>query len=147
LICIKLTAAAIACREGRRRCAAIADQPAFTDVRASMLVMQRAAKLFSRMSLLKAASHPNGIFARSLAIAGGEFEFECSIFAAMLTKRSPLLAELLTFPIAAGLCAVLANVAPCEANKIIVQAMAMLAIKEIARVPDEKRSVCMIVTY
>jgi hypothetical protein len=107
-----------------------------------MLVMQRAAKLFSRMSLLKAASHPNGIFARSLAIAGGEFEFECSIFAAMLTKRLPLLAELLTFPIAAGLC-----VAPCEANKIIVQAMAMLAIKEIARVPDEKRSVCMIVTY
>lgn len=112
-----------------------------------MLVMQRAAKLSFQMSLLKAASHPSGIFTISFAFAGGKFDFKCSLFAAVPTSRSRLLAELLTDTIAARLCAVLANVAPCEANKIIVQAMAMLAIKDIAIIPDEKRSVCMIVTY
>jgi hypothetical protein len=102
LICIKLTAAVIACREERRRCAATADHPAFTDVSASMLVMQRAAKLFSRMSLLKAASHPNGIFARSLAIAGGEFEFECSIFRGYADQTITLACRIADIPNRSG---------------------------------------------
>ncbi|HTV28933.1 MAG TPA: hypothetical protein VMF32_14195, partial [Xanthobacteraceae bacterium] len=91
-------------------------------------------------SLLKAASHPNGIFVVPLA-------FDGTIFAVAPTRRSLLRAELLMVLFTGFWPALDAFTdAACDGNKIAAQAMTMLTINDITMIPDEKSSLCMTTT-